>query len=148
MNSDPLSTPRIGNGITRAMSSSAASTGQHQSLPPWTPRAAAGRLASAVGRVAPQPGLRGPLHPSDHPRANNPLCDGQARAAIAAALLRQLFVVVTRRVAWDPAIAAGTGGCRRLLSATLVAGGANPTPLWVKPDSEQGRPAHPPPELA
>jgi transposase len=40
-------------------------------------------------------------------RADNPLRDGQARAAIAAALLRQLFVVVTRRVAWDPAIAAG-----------------------------------------
>ncbi|RZK94215.1 MAG: IS110 family transposase [Rhodococcus sp. (in: high G+C Gram-positive bacteria)] len=41
-------------------------------------------------------------------RADNPLRDGQARAAIAAALLRQLFVVVTRRIAWDPAIAAGT----------------------------------------
>lgn len=41
-------------------------------------------------------------------RTDNPLKDGQARAAIAAALLRQLFVVVTRRVAWDPAIAAGT----------------------------------------
>ena len=41
-------------------------------------------------------------------RANNPLKAGQARAAIAAALLRQLFIVVTRRVAWDPAIAAGT----------------------------------------
>lgn len=40
-------------------------------------------------------------------RADNPLRDGQARTAIAAALLRQLFVVVTRRVAWDPAIAAG-----------------------------------------
>jgi len=40
-------------------------------------------------------------------RADNPLKDGQARAAIAAALLRQLFVVVTRRVAWDPAIAGG-----------------------------------------
>lgn len=40
-------------------------------------------------------------------RADNPLKAGQARAAIAAALLRQLFVVVTRRVAWDPAIAAG-----------------------------------------
>lgn len=40
-------------------------------------------------------------------RADNPLKDGQARAAIAAALLRQLFVVVTRRVAWNPAIAAG-----------------------------------------
>lgn len=40
-------------------------------------------------------------------RTENPLRDGQARAAIAAALLRQLFVVVTRRVPWDPAIAAG-----------------------------------------
>lgn len=40
-------------------------------------------------------------------RTDNPLRDGQARAAIAAALLRQLFVVVTRRVAWDPAIAGG-----------------------------------------
>jgi transposase len=43
-------------------------------------------------------------------RADNPLHRGQARAAIAAALLRQLFVVVTRRVAWDPAIAAGHTG--------------------------------------
>jgi hypothetical protein len=40
-------------------------------------------------------------------RADNPLNDGQARAAIAAALLRQLFVVVTRRVGWDPSIAGG-----------------------------------------
>jgi transposase len=40
-------------------------------------------------------------------RTSNPLNDGQARSAIAAALLRQLYVVVTRRVAWDPAIAAG-----------------------------------------
>ncbi|MDN5920806.1 MAG: transposase [Pseudonocardia sp.] len=38
-------------------------------------------------------------------RAENPLRDGQARAAIAAALLRQLFIVVTRRVAWDPVLA-------------------------------------------
>jgi transposase len=40
-------------------------------------------------------------------RTDNPLNDGQTRAAIAAALLRQLFVVVTRHVAWNPAIAAG-----------------------------------------
>jgi transposase len=38
-------------------------------------------------------------------RKANPLKDGQARAAIAAALLRWLHVVVTRRVHWDPAIA-------------------------------------------
>jgi len=41
-------------------------------------------------------------------RPANPLADGQARAALGAALLRQLFIVVTRRVPWDPAIAAGT----------------------------------------
>ncbi len=40
-------------------------------------------------------------------RKDNPLKDGPARTAIAAALLRQLFVVVTRRVAWDPTIASG-----------------------------------------
>jgi transposase len=40
-------------------------------------------------------------------RSHHPLRDGQARAAIAAALLRQLFIVVTRRVPWDPDIAAG-----------------------------------------
>jgi transposase len=38
-------------------------------------------------------------------RADNPLSPGQARAAIAAALLRQLQVIVTRRVRWDPALA-------------------------------------------
>ena len=38
-------------------------------------------------------------------RADNPLTAGQARAAIAAALLRQLHVVVTRRVHWNPDLA-------------------------------------------
>jgi transposase len=38
-------------------------------------------------------------------RQVNPLNSGQARAAIAAALLRQLHIVVTRRVRWDPTIA-------------------------------------------
>jgi transposase len=40
-------------------------------------------------------------------RNRNQLTDAQARGALGAALLRQLFVVVTRRVPWDPAIAAG-----------------------------------------
>ena len=35
------------------------------------------------------------------------LTTGQARAALAAALLRQLFIVITRRVPWDAAIASG-----------------------------------------
>jgi transposase len=40
-------------------------------------------------------------------REHNRLACQQARTACAAALLRWLHVVVTRRVAWDPAIAAG-----------------------------------------
>lgn len=40
-------------------------------------------------------------------RADNPLNDGKARAALCAALLRQLFVVVTTRVAWSAEIASG-----------------------------------------
>jgi transposase len=40
-------------------------------------------------------------------RPDNPLSDGQARAALAAALLRWLHVIVTRRVTWNQAIAAG-----------------------------------------
>jgi transposase len=38
-------------------------------------------------------------------RRDNPLTDQQARVAVAAALLRQLWAVLTRRVAWDPALA-------------------------------------------
>jgi transposase len=38
-------------------------------------------------------------------RQHNRLTDGQARAAIAAALLRWIHIVVTRRVHWDAAIA-------------------------------------------
>jgi transposase len=45
------------------------------------------------------------------------LTDPQARAAVAAALLRQLFIVVTRRVPWDPAIAGGARDPRTEVSA-------------------------------
>jgi transposase len=38
-------------------------------------------------------------------RQHNRLTDGQARAAIAAALLRWIHVVITQRVHWDAAIA-------------------------------------------
>jgi transposase len=41
-------------------------------------------------------------------RENNRLARQQARTACAAALLRWIHVVITRQVAWDPAIAAGT----------------------------------------
>lgn len=40
-------------------------------------------------------------------REHNPLTDTQARVAVAASLLRQLFVVVTTRTAWNPQIASG-----------------------------------------
>lgn len=46
-------------------------------------------------------------------RAVDPLTDQQARAAIAAALIRQLHATVTRRVPWDPEIAAGLHAPRR-----------------------------------
>ncbi len=40
-------------------------------------------------------------------RRRNPLTGSQARAAVAASLLRQIHAVVTRRQPWDPKIAAG-----------------------------------------
>jgi hypothetical protein len=40
-------------------------------------------------------------------REHNRLARQQARAACAAALLRWLHVVVTRRVEWNPTVAAG-----------------------------------------
>ena len=46
-------------------------------------------------------------------RENNRLARQQARTACAAALLRWIHVVVTRRVPWDPAIDAGTSAARR-----------------------------------
>ncbi len=41
-------------------------------------------------------------------RDDNRLARQQARASCAAALLRWIHVVITRQVAWDPAIAAGS----------------------------------------
>jgi transposase len=41
-------------------------------------------------------------------REDNRLARQQARTACAAALLRWIHVVITRRVTWDPAIAAGS----------------------------------------
>jgi hypothetical protein len=41
-------------------------------------------------------------------RQPNRLSDGQARTAVAAALLRQLWVVCVNRIPWELAVAAGT----------------------------------------
>jgi transposase len=62
-----------------------------------------------VGRVAAQPGLRRPL-PDLTSRQHNRLSDGQARSAVAAALLRQLWVVCVHRIPWELAVASGTTG--------------------------------------
>ncbi len=45
---------------------------------------------------------------SGNSRADNPLADTQARVAVAGSLLRQLFLVITTRTAWDPTTASGT----------------------------------------
>ncbi|MGH9152572.1 MAG: hypothetical protein ACRD03_09285, partial [Acidimicrobiales bacterium] len=64
------------------------------------------RLAGRAGRPDPQRRVRRPLPPPDRP-GHQPAQRRPGRAAIAGALLRQLFFVVTRRIAWDPAVAAG-----------------------------------------
>ena len=46
-------------------------------------------------------------------RQDNRRARQQARTACAAALLRWIHVVVTRHVAWDPAIAAGNTSAQR-----------------------------------
>jgi transposase len=46
-------------------------------------------------------------------RTTNQLTDHQARAALAAALLRWLWVVATKRIPWDAAIASGAVDPRR-----------------------------------
>src|SRR5438034_3179127 len=46
-------------------------------------------------------------HASLTGRAEDQLTDQQARAAIAAALLRQIHAIITRRILWDAGIAAG-----------------------------------------
>ena len=43
-------------------------------------------------------------------RQHNRLSDGQARTAVAAALLRQLWVVCVNRIPWELAVASGTTG--------------------------------------
>ena len=53
-------------------------------------------------------------------RADNPLTDAQARVAVAGSLLRQLFVIVTTRTAWNPDIARGTLDPRTEVTATAA----------------------------
>jgi hypothetical protein len=75
-------------------------------LPPRPARAAAGRLAGRLGRLRHNP-VYAARHATLTSRAKDPLTTEQARAAIAAALLRQIHAITTRRVPWDAAVAAG-----------------------------------------
>lgn len=50
-------------------------------------------------------------------RETNPLSDAQARVAVAGSLLRQLFVVITTRTAWNATIASGRVDPRTEVSA-------------------------------
>jgi transposase len=61
----------------------------------------------AVWGALPHNQVLGARHHQLTTRTSNQLTPTQARVAIAAALLRQLWVVVTRRVPWDASIAAG-----------------------------------------
>ena len=72
---------------------------------------------------------RNPVYAARHAsltgRAEDQLTDQQARAAIAAALLRQIHAIITRRTPWDAGIAAGRapprpGGERRRVTAVGV----------------------------
>jgi len=83
----------------------------HDCLAQATVAAAAEHHAARASRGAGRwgdPGLYAARYTHLTTRTQNPLHDGQARAAIAAALLRQLFVVLTRRAAWDPTLAGTT----------------------------------------
>ena len=64
-------------------------------------------LSSAIWGLLPHNPVYAARYEHLTTRPRNQLTDAQARGALGAALLRQLFVVVTRRVPWDPAIAAG-----------------------------------------
>jgi transposase len=78
-------------------------------------------------------------------REHNRLSAGQARAAIAAALLRQLHAVLTRRQAWDPDIAAGhRNGCAAMTTTrpqpeTTGQAGRRTSTVGVQAD-ERGKP--------
>jgi transposase len=69
-------------------------------------RPAAGRLAGGLGSTAEQPVMAARFTYLTT-REHNRLARQQARTACAAALLRWIHAVITYRVAWDLAIAAG-----------------------------------------
>jgi transposase len=86
-------------------------SGAHQGKTPISGRGRPGlRLAAwrAVWAAMPNNPVMAARFAHLTTREDNRLARQQARTACAAALLRQIHVVVTRRVTWDPAIAAGS----------------------------------------
>ena len=86
------------------------SSGAHQGKTPISGRGRPGlRLAAwrAVWAAMPNDPVMAARFAYLTTRQDNRLARHQARTACAAALLRWIHVVVTRRVTWDPAIAAG-----------------------------------------
>jgi Transposase IS116/IS110/IS902 family len=78
-------------------------------------------------------------------RQHNRLSDGQARSAVAAALLRQLWVVWVNRIPWELAVASGTAGKEVTDPAAehdLDAAGRARPGLGNNPLISLGRPAH------
>lgn len=75
------------------------------------------RLAAwrAVWGALPNNAVLAARHQHLTTRAHNQLADGQARAAVAGSLIRQLHAVVTRRQAWDPTIAAGRHAAKEVM---------------------------------
>lgn len=75
------------------------------------------RLAAwrAVWGALPNNAVLAARHQHLTTRAHNQLTGGQARAAVAGSLLRQLHAVVTRRQAWDPEIAASRHAAKEVM---------------------------------
>jgi hypothetical protein len=118
-----LTSPR--NGSSAGPSSAASSTntseprrspGQYRWRRSGTPQAGISRRGRPALRLAAWRAVWSALrhnrvyatrHVSLTGRAEDQLTDQQARAAIAAALLRQIHAIITRRIPWDADIAAG-----------------------------------------
>src|SRR5437763_1825551 len=105
-----------GRGAGAAAPGAGAGAGAGQGQPPLPGRGRPGlRLAAwrAVWAAMPNTPVMAARFAYLTTRQDNRLARQQARTACAAALLRWIHVVITRHVAWDPAIAAGNTPAQR-----------------------------------
>lgn len=104
-------------GLCPRENSSGAFTGKSAISRRGRPRLRAAAYRAAWGAVMHNP-VMAARHQHLTTRKDNKLTDTQARVAVAASLLRQLYMVITTRTAWDPQIAsAGRHGHDRQVSA-------------------------------